>query len=511
MVVMVSLYLLQLTRMVISLQCSDSDFQGCQVNDGTYKLNVAGQALLASSLVAKHLTDLWRTSSVDLGFAWTPKEGEIDWNSFLATLFKWYADHGVDLVRFVKWSHFDDLQAGRMCVASLLPGAVFARCYRHLLAAMKKVSLPGSDEKWRGLVMGCMQLSFQLPDRIFSMVSDAVLARLAANGQHRLILYVKDSVLFRNEARHWWDGEWRTPILLTRKDTIAGEKPAMAPGYGPCSVGQSRESQNDALKDTLPTNIRHADPTVASRHLQDSVQALAIYRSFVVVDAVEGPWVLQKQINGQSVLSAFPSRVCPRLVSGKDKVWTDHLVFEGGEQQKFPNVVQMSLYGNYQVTLFNQFDWDDVERVYTIPHHCPSMQVPRDIHDVLLQIYRASDIDESALLGAFRRAGIMRGPADFSISLFKTLFSNFVVVFVLRRPPGCFQGHVRAGCGCYAKVVAFRIIIDIILFCVLYCLFYYFVFLFGLISNIFEFRWVNAFMSYTSVTCLAIASSFFSI
>ena len=141
---------------------------------------------------------------------------------------------------------------------------------------------------------------------------------MVGHGQLALVQYVREWVLSYDKKREQWTAPWWSALW---SDKMPGESSYLT---------QAWESHWDVIKDSLPANVRNAQPTTAVRLLSSAFEAVAKSHEWVEsaqVDRSHEKWMFSAKFHKEMV----PEGLSSRYVCGP-KLFTERLLTEEEEQ-----------------------------------------------------------------------------------------------------------------------------------------------------------------------------------
>jgi hypothetical protein len=244
-------------------------------------------------------------------------------------------------VSWVKHKFYDDIEAGRMATLKHNEDAMFHRCYRHQLAAIKRAK-PLGVGAWRGFVAGFVQLLSHVDPNpwVFSALVEAGLDKVVLEKQFHIMSYLRNYLFTYNVDMGLWDSEWRCGVPLTSWDVQSGSKhPHMnEPGLTPASVNQSMERHWLTLKTALPQKVMRMDISAVSRLLEQAVTSVAMTTGRI--ENQDGVWKFCQEVAGAKPLaSAYPTWVSQFLVTGPPEL-SERLMYAEDRQVWTPPLTE---------------------------------------------------------------------------------------------------------------------------------------------------------------------------
>ena len=381
------------------LKCwTESRIRGAVCIDSTWKICVAEWCLTTICGMASHYVaqdGMRRSMGLPLSLTLGQKESTPVLSCAIKCTLAFYEKHfGISLVNFVVVAMWDATLAGAAAHQYVVPHWQQARCLRHQISKAKEVAPKKceGDKETKGiaawLVVGSIQFSaFNLWEgRSFHEYWDEVQARLVSMKQIELLKWLKEYVLFWDNDKQRWCASWWSGLMC-------GRRPGMST-YLP----QVIESLQDTLKDALPPNIRHKEPSTAVRKLGTAIEAVAKKRCWV--EAASGSqegqkWVLTDKLEREIQPQLFANYTfSPRFVNGK-RLLTDHLLAEDNEQ--WP-VLTMDDLIPYLLGNFKNIGVEDesVDQLYVVPAYHENLEITTEMCEAtrrLLFPHRCSEDD----------------------------------------------------------------------------------------------------------------------
>lgn len=383
------------------------------INDVSWKMCVSEFGVSLLTFGAQHEDERGELRSLELPISgsWMPKESEDSLVGQAETTHRYYKEeHGIDLPQLADFVHTDGGAAALKMRSKSYPDQKHRLDVRHTIARVKE--LKGPAEACKGLIAGGIQLSCTMGQPIYSSTWNGFLSVLLERKQWQLIEYVRKQLIRWDETKQFWEAAWRCPVE---------EK-----GLTAATLGQTKESGWDSLKDALPVSVYAMDPTEATKHLQVAFEALFQQRKWVVPTEGVDKWKLADQVNGRPWCFCEPPYVMPRLLSG-ERIQSERLLYEGGAQWKLSPAVQFARYApyNYRVTELHEWKLEQV-KFYTCSLQNPMLLVPEDLHVINEKMFKAESIADCD--ACFRQLGILAksgGQERFIPPAWRLYFSNF--------------------------------------------------------------------------------------